>query len=537
MLSKLKRPHLGIFVPVAVVAILVVSGAAAGAASASRIAPRQHNGVQGIVTSVTTTTGVSTVAGTCLNSDTGSFTLPGRRHGIGTIDVTATTTYKDPAVTTPSFANVCVGSRVIAFGTPASGTLTATLVTVIPAQAQGIVTAMTLGGVTATCGSSGGSGTLTLAGGNWKAVKTVDVTAATTFTDAALTTPTFANVCVGSRVIALETFLSGTLTATLVTIVPAQAQGIVTAMTVGGATATCGSSGASGTLTLGGMRPMPVVTAFRGLVTTVDVTTGTTTFTDAALTAPTFANVCVGSRVIALGTLASGTLTATLVTVIPAQAQGIVTAMTVGGATATCGSATSTGSFTLGGIRPMPVVTALPMPVVTTFPGFVTIVDVTTGTTFTDAALTTPSSATFGNVCVGSRVIALGTLASGTLTATLVTVVPPPPVVAAGIVTAVNGVAAPAGTTCGVASASGVFTLAGMHQGITSVDVTAGTPATTFTDPAVTTTPSFADVCVGSHVMALGALSAGTLTATSVAVLPLLSLSGGHGNRRGPGNG
>jgi hypothetical protein len=442
MLTMSRRPHLGIFVPLAVVAILVASVVAAGAASASRIAPRQHNGVQGIVTSVN---GTSTPAGTTCGvaSASGVFTLVGMRHGIVAIDVTVGTT-------------------------------------------------------------------------------------ATAFTDAALTTPTFANVCVGSRVIALGTLASGTLTATSVTVIPAQAQGIVAS--VNGistpAGTTCGVAGASGTLTLtGGMR--------RQAVTTVDITGGTTTFRDAALTAPTFANVCVGSRVIALGTLSAGTLTATLVTIVPAQAQGIVTAMTVAGLTATCGSSGDSGTLTLGGMRPIPVfANAL---------GLVTTVDITGGTTtFTDPALTPPSSANFTNVCVGSRVIALGTLSAGTLTATLVTIVPPPPARVEGIVASVNGASTPAGTTCGVANTSGVFTLAStMRQGITSVVVTAGTPATTFTDQAVVspTTPSFADVCVGSHVMAIGAMSAGTLTATSVTVVPLFNLSGGHRNRRGPGAG
>jgi hypothetical protein len=539
MLTMSRRPHLGIFVPLAVVAILVASVVAAGAASASRIAPRQHNGVQGIVTSVN---GTSTPAGTTCGvaSASGVFTLVGMRHGIVAIDVTVGTTataFTDAALTTPTFANVCVGSRVIALGTLASGTLTATSVTVIPAQAQGIVASVN--GISTpagtTCGVAGASGTLTLTGGmRRQAVTTVDITGGTTtFRDAALTAPTFANVCVGSRVIALGTLSAGTLTATLVTIVPAQAQGIVTAMTVAGLTATCGSSGDSGTLTLGGMRPMPVFANAPWLVTTVDITGGTTTFTDVALTAPTFANVCVGSRVIALGTLSAGTLTATLVTIVPAQAQGIVTAMTVAGLTATCGSSGDSGTLTLGGMRPIPVfANAL---------GLVTTVDITGGTTtFTDPALTPPSSANFTNVCVGSRVIALGTLSAGTLTATLVTIVPPPPARVEGIVASVNGASTPAGTTCGVANTSGVFTLAStMRQGITSVVVTAGTPATTFTDQAVVspTTPSFADVCVGSHVMAIGAMSAGTLTATSVTVVPLLNLSGGHRNRRGPGAG
>ncbi len=526
MLSRLKRSHLGIIVPVAVVVVLAGSVFTAGAASAGRISPRQHNGAQGVVTAMTVA-GATATCGTA--GDAGTLTLAGgMRQAVTAVDVTATTTYKDPAVTTPTFANVCVGSRVIALGTLTSGTLTATLVAVVPAQAQGVVAAMTVAGATATCGTAGDAGTLTLAGGMRQAVTAVDVTATTTYKDPAVTTPTFANVCVGSRVIALGTVSSGTLAATLVTVVPAQAQGVVTAMTVAGATATCGTAGDSGSFTLGGIWPMPMVANAPRLAMTVDVTS-TTTFTDVALTTPTFANVCVGSRVIALGTLTSGTLTATLVTVVPAQTQGVVTAMTVAGVTATCGTAGDAGSFTLGGIWPTPVVAIAPW--------LVTTVDVTATTTYKDPAVTTP---TFANVCVGSRVVALGTLTSGTLTATLVTVVPAQ---AQGVVTAVTVAGATA--TCGTAGDAGSFTLGGIGpipvvasatRLVTTVDVTA---TTTFSDAAVTAPSSatFADVCVGSRVIALGALASGTLTATSVAIVPPLNLTGGHGNRRGHGKG
>ena len=369
-------------------------------------------------------------------------------------------------------------------------------------------------------------------------VVTVDVTTATTFSDPALTTPTFANVCVGSRVIALGTLSSGVLAATLVTVIPAQAQGIVTAIPVGANTTTtpiCGTASASGTLTLGGgFRPMPVVTTFPGRVTTVDVA-GTTTFADAALTSPSsanFTNVCVGSRVIALGTLSSGALAATLVTVVPAQAQGIVTAITGGTGTPVCGTTSVTGTvpFTLGGgFRPTPVVT--------TFPGLVTTVDVTGTTTFTDPALASPSSATFANVCVGSRVIALGTLSSGVLTATLVTVVPPPPARVQGIVTSMplggNGGTGPSAASWAPRAPSHWPVWAPASRPLTSPRGRRRPPSRA---QANRRRPSL-NVCVGSHVMAIGALSAGTLTATSVVVLPPFSLSGGNRNRRGLGKG
>jgi hypothetical protein len=45
-----------------------------------------------------------------------------------TVDVTSSTTYNDQGVTSPTLANVTVGETVAAFGTEASGTVTATSV-------------------------------------------------------------------------------------------------------------------------------------------------------------------------------------------------------------------------------------------------------------------------------------------------------------------------------------------------------------------------------------------------------------------------
>ena len=257
MLSKLKRSHLGIIAPVAIVVILAGSVVAGGAASASRVAPRHHNVAQGIVTSVN---GVSTPVGTTCGvaSTAGIFTLVGMRKTIVTVDVLSPgTTFTDAALTSATFANVCVGGQVRVLGTLSSGTLTATAVTIVPAQAQGIVTSVN--GVSTpvgtTCGVAGTAGIFTLVGMR-KTIVPVDVGTGTTFTDAALTSATFANVCVGGQVKVLGTLSSGTITATAVTIVPAQAQGIVTS--VNGVSTpvgtTCGVASTAGIFTLVGMR-------------------------------------------------------------------------------------------------------------------------------------------------------------------------------------------------------------------------------------------------------------------------------------------
>jgi hypothetical protein len=97
----------------------------------------------------------------------------------------------------------------------------------------------------------------------------------------------------------------------------------------------------------------------------------------------------------------------------------------------------------------------------------------------------------------------------------------------------VNGV--PTAGTCGVSGATGTFTLVGgRHQVILSVDVTS---TTTFTDSA-DAAPSFLDVCVASRIKALGALASGTLTATSVTVVPPGNAgNGGKGGHRHHGHG
>ncbi|MGA2804403.1 MAG: hypothetical protein ABSF89_08430 [Acidimicrobiales bacterium] len=521
MLSKPRRLRLGAILPAALVVILAGSVVAAGAASASRAVPPHQpgGGVQEVVTSVN---GSDASLGACVGSDTGTFTMVGHiRQGIVTVNLAATTTYTDAALTPPTsatYANVCVGDQVKVLGTLSSGALAATAVTIVPAQAQGTVTSVTVGNGNAStapgsCGTGGSPGSFTLAVRHHDIV-TVDVNS-TTFSDAALTPATFADVCVGSQVDVLGTLSSGALAASAVTIVPAEAQGTVTSVNGVATPSTCGTT-LPGYFTLA---------ARHHDVVTVGVTTGTT-FTDAALTSATFTEVCVGSQVTALGTLSSTALAATLVTIVPAQAQGTVTSVTVDGGTpsttpGSCGTALSAGSFTLGGFWALPVTAAAPR--------FVTAVDVTSGTTFSDAALKTPTSATFGYVCVGSQVTALGTLSSGALAATLVTIVPAQ---AQGTVTSVTVDGGTASTTtgsCGTNGSTGSFTVGGFRalpmataalRRLTTVGVTA---TTAFTDAALATpmSASFLNVCVGDQVTALGTLSTGDeLAATLVTIVP-----------------
>ncbi len=162
----------------------------------------------------------------------------------------------------------------------------------------------------------------------------------------------------------------------------------------------------------------------------------------------------------------------------------------------TCGVAAAAGTFTLNGAH------------ATTF-----TVDVSTTTTFSEHGVTAP---TFANVCVGEKAGALGLISSGTVTATSVFVVAPPtpkPHAVFGTLASVNGTSTTG--TCGVAAAAGTFTLNGAHATTFTVDVST---TTTFSEHGVTA-PTFANVCVGEKAGALGLISSGTVTATSVFVV------------------
>jgi hypothetical protein len=295
-----KRFHLGKIVPAIVVVVLVGYAVAAGAAT-GRVAPRQPNGIGGVVASIG---GVTTPG--CLASDTGTFTLTvswGR--ATTAVDVTEATTYTDSAVTMPTYANVCVGSVVRAFGTFSAGTLTASSVTIVPppqVKIRGIVASVG-GSSTAGCLSSG-TVPFTMVGERSLSITTVDLTSTTTYTDAAVTTPGYGYICVAGYVEADGTLSSGTLTAASVTILPTpsvQADGIVASVD-GSSTAPACLTSDSESFTLVGGTPLAI--------TDVAVSS-TTTYKDHAVSSPGFGDVCVGSQLRVTGSFSSGTLTAT----------------------------------------------------------------------------------------------------------------------------------------------------------------------------------------------------------------------------------
>jgi hypothetical protein len=258
----------------------------------------------------------TTTAGTCGTADTaGTFALTGAHSTTDTVNVSTTTTFEEHGVTTPTFANVCVGSKLGAFGALTSGTLTATSVFVTPPPTPkphavfGTVASVNGTTTAGTCGSADTTGTFALTGAH-STTDTVNVSTTTTFEEHGVTTPTFANVCVGDKVGAFGIVSSGTVAATAVFVTPPKPPVVFgTVASVNGTTTagTCGTADTAGTFAL---------TGAHSTTDTVNVST-TTTFEEHGVTTPTFANVCVGSKVAAVGAMTSGTVTATSVFVTP----------------------------------------------------------------------------------------------------------------------------------------------------------------------------------------------------------------------------
>ena len=268
----------------------------------------------------------------------------------------------------------------------------------------------------------------------------------------------------------------------------------VVASVNGTATAgTCGAAGSAGAF---------VVSGPRGAATTVDVST-TTAFVEQGVSAPTFADVCVGDRTGAFGTDPGATFTARVVFVAPSPTptprfvSGMVASVNGTSATGACGTAGSAGSFVLDAFHAKTIT-----------------VDVTSTTTFAEPGVASP---TFADVCVGERVGASGIITSGTMAATSVFITPPPapkPHAVFGTVASVNGI--DTSGACGTAGSTGAFVLTAFHKTGVTVDVST---TTTFSEHGVAS-PTFADACVGERVGAFGIVTSGTMAATGVFITP-----------------
>jgi hypothetical protein len=289
----------------------------------------------------------------------GSFTVAAAEDdsGDGTggstpVDVTASTEFEDSGDPSPSFADVCVGRTVEVSGAEQAGALQADKVSVDAEQGAADVegTVLAVNGTTATgtCGTAGAAGSFTVSGDasgsdssgtgssddGGSGGTTVDVSAQTTFADTADPSPSFADVCVGRAVKASGTMSGAAIAASSVTVEPPSGSsdggdqsvsGTVTSVDGSTASGTCGTAGSPGTFAVGGSSggsgPDGASSEDGGGALTVGVTAGTT-FSDPAVPAASFADVCVGSTVDVAGTSSSGTFTASSVTVTGQSAAG-----------------------------------------------------------------------------------------------------------------------------------------------------------------------------------------------------------------------
>jgi hypothetical protein len=274
-------------------------------------------GAFGLVSSVN---GVTT-AGTCGSSSTaGSFMVRAWKNVADTVDVTTTTTFVDPATTTPSFANVCVGTLVGALGAVSNDVVTATKVFVVPTPApptrRGTFgTVASVNGVTTpgTCGATSMTGSFTVRA--WKNIAgTVDVATSTAFVDPVATSPSFANVCVGALVGAIGTVSNDVVTAAKVFVVPRTPPshgvfGMVTSVNGTTTAGTCGVAATAGTFAV----------TWKTTTDAVGVTSDTS-FVDPAASPASFADVCVGVVAGAAGPGSNTLVTAAKVFVVPGRA-------------------------------------------------------------------------------------------------------------------------------------------------------------------------------------------------------------------------
>ncbi len=137
-----------------------------------------------------------------------------------TVDVTASTTYVERGVSSPSLADVTAGESVSVFGTTSGTTVTATEVVIVPPPPpnRDLATA----GVVQPTPSTTGFTILTWNG----TTVTVDVTASTTYAEYGASSPSLANVTAGDFVAVFGTTSGTTVTATEVVIAGSKGAGL-----------------------------------------------------------------------------------------------------------------------------------------------------------------------------------------------------------------------------------------------------------------------------------------------------------------------
>jgi len=270
-----------------------------------------------------------------------------------------------------------------------------------------------------------------------------------------------------------------------------KAYGMVVAVNGNGADGVCGVAGASGTFTLLGRNTSQTV---------VHVSSGTNFF-GRNLSSPTFANVCVNGMAGAQGHVQNGSFNANQVKIWAPKPPpvvsvfGIVTSVNGSTADGACGTLGGSGTFSILNRNAMQKT-----------------INVSTDTAYFSKVISSP---TFANVCVDEMVGSTGTRANGVITATDVMIwsTVPSDFSSFGMVISVNG--STATTACGVAGASGTFTVMHRNAKTTVVNVS---PTTTYIMKGLTN-PTFADICVNEMVGSHGSVASdGSISADSVRI-------------------
>jgi hypothetical protein len=209
----------------------LAGGAVAGATTSSSTgAPSSSSTASGASTGRPPMGGSPPAAfGTVKSVGDGTFTLTEQDGTVVTVNVGSSTSYLDPGVTSPSFANVTVGEHVAVFGTDTSDVIAATRVAIGTPPAGGKGGPGGPGGQGGPPGMGGsppaafgtvksvGDGTFTLTEQDGTVV-TVNVGTSTSYVDPGVTSPSLADVTVGQHVAVFGTDSANVVTATRVAI-------------------------------------------------------------------------------------------------------------------------------------------------------------------------------------------------------------------------------------------------------------------------------------------------------------------------------
>jgi len=368
---------------------------------------------------------------------TDTFTLTGFSGATTTVDVSSSTTYTDPGVTSATFADLKTGDLVAVVGTLSSGTVTATAVYLVgpgafgghrgPGGPGGFAGAGRAGGAVGRPTASGkvtsvGTDSFTITGPK-SSVLTVDVSGSTTYSDPGVTSPSFSNVKVGEQVAVVGTKTSDTVAATKVLIGRAGGPGRSSGKrpsTSSGSHASHAKPAASVPFTAGKVKTVGTdsftLTNAKGTVVTVDVSSSTK-YSDPGVASASFSDVKVGEQVAVSGKDSSNTVTATSVFIGGAGGHGF------GGHGGPGGPGGYGGGAGFGAGAPVASGTVKTVGTntftLTEYSGTVVTVNVTGTTAYTDFGTSSP---TFADITVGARVTAIGADTSNTVTATRVVI-------------------------------------------------------------------------------------------------------------------